>query len=167
MRFLKFVIISLVFLFILLTAIGLLMPSSVTVGRSVEINAPIDTVKIYTNDLVNWRLWLNGADTAYYKQLTPGTRDKDSKIKLGTYTITVIKNDTKYMITLWQGEHTREQVNRIELYHNGSATTVNWSFEQQLKWYPWERLSAMLHDRVFGPSMEVSLNKLKEVSEKR
>lgn len=80
--------------------------------------------------------------------------------------ITVIKNDTKYMITLWQGEHTREQVNRIELYYNGSTTTVNWSFEQQLKWYPWERLSAMLHDKVFGPSMEVSLNKLKQVAEK-
>ena len=166
MRFLKLIVISLVFLFVFLTAIGLLMPSSVTVGRSAEINAPVETVRFYTNNLANWRLWLNGADTAYYKQLTSTTTSKDSKIKLGTYSITLIRNDPKYMITLWQGENTREQINRIELYYSSpNTTTVNWSFEQQLRWYPWERLTAMLQDKIFGPSMEASLSKLKQVAE--
>ena len=168
MRFLKLIVISLVFLFVFLTAIGLLMPSSVTVGRSAEINAPVDTVRFYTNNLAHWKLWLNGADTAFYEQLTTSTTTKDSKIKLGTYLITVIRNDPKYMITLWQGENTREQINRIELYYSSpNSTTVNWSFEQQLRWYPWERLTAMLHDKIFGPSMEVSLSKLKQVAEER
>jgi len=168
MRFAKLVVISLAILFVLLTIIGLLMPSSVTVGRSVEIDAPVSSVRFYTNDLSRWRLWLNGADTAYYKQLTPGTSGESSQIKLGSYNITVIKNDPKYIITLWQGEHTREQVSRIELYYNSAnSTAVNWSFEQQLKWYPWERLTAMLHDKIFGPSMEASLYKLKQVVEKR
>jgi hypothetical protein len=35
-----------------------------------------------------------------------------------------------------------------------------------LKWYPWERLTAMLHDKILGPSMEASLYKLKQVAEK-
>ena len=168
MRYLKLIAISLVIFFIVLTFIGLLMPSSVAVGRSSEINSPIDSVRFYTNDLAHWKLWLNGADTAYFRELTPGTTAKDSKIKLGSYYITVIKNDPKYMLTLWEGEHTGEQLNRIELYYNSAGiTVVNWSFEQQLKWYPWERLTAMLHDKILGPSMEASLYKLKQVAEKR
>lgn len=150
----------------MLTAIGLLMPSSVTVLRSIEIQAPVDSVKYYTNDPAHWRYWINGADTAFYKQLTVNTTDKNSKIVLGTFTITVLNNDPKYITTLWQGQALREQLNRIDLYPNASgATGVNWSFQQPLNWYPWERLGGMLYDKVFGPSMEASLAKLKQVCE--
>jgi hypothetical protein len=168
MRFIKFSIAGLVVLFALFTLIGLLMPSSVTVGRSVEINAPADSVRFYTNDFANWRYWISGADTAYYEPLTASTSSKNSKIKLGTYTVTVIDINLNYIVTVWQGESTREQLNRLNLYYNASSgtTTLNWSFKQQLHWYPWERLSAMLHDKVFGPSMEASLGRLKQVCEK-
>ena len=85
---------------------------------------------------------------------------------LGTYTITVLQNDPKYITSLWQGQSTREQLNRLELYYNDSGTTVNWSFQQQLNWYPWERLGGMLYDNVYGPSMEASLANLKKVCER-
>ncbi|MEP6684536.1 MAG: hypothetical protein ABJA35_14800 [Parafilimonas sp.] len=168
MRYIKALIIGLLALFILLTAIGLLMPSSVTVGRSVEIEAPVDSVRFYTNNPLKWKYWINGADTAYFKQLTATANQKNSKIILGTYTVTVLNNDPKYIITLWQGESTKEQLNRLDLYYDSSTnvTVVNWSFQQQLSWYPWDRLGAMLYDKVYGPSMEVSLGKLKKVCEK-
>ncbi|MEP6467105.1 MAG: hypothetical protein ABJB05_12420 [Parafilimonas sp.] len=168
MRYLKALVIGLVSLFILLTAIGLLMPSSVTVGRSVEIKAPVDSVRFYTNDPVEWRLWIHGADIAYFKQLTATSNTKNSKIILGTYTVTVLNNDPKYIITVWNGQTAKEQLNRLDLYYNSSTdvTVVNWSFQQQLSWFPWDRLGAMLYDNVYGPSMEVSLNKLKQLCEK-
>jgi hypothetical protein len=166
MRYVKFAVTGLLVLYILLTVIGLMMPSSVTVLRFVDINASVDSVRFYTNDPSHWRYWINGADTAYYKQITPSTTEKNSKIVLGTYTVTVLENDPKYIISSWQGENTREQLNRLELYHNDLGTTVNWSFQQQLNWYPWERLGAMLHDPVYGPSMEASLANLKKVCEK-
>ena len=168
MRFIKVAIAGLLVLFILLTLIGLLMPSSVTVMRSVNIHSPVDSVRLYTNDPANWRYWIHGADTASFKPLTRSTIDKDSKIVLGTYTIAVINNDPKYIVTVWKGESGREQLNRLQLYYSDTPgfTKVNWSFEQQLNWYPWERLSAMLHDKVFGQSMEASLARLKLVCEK-
>lgn len=168
MRFLKLAAISLLVVFVLFTFIGLLMPSSVTVGRSQDIHASIDSVRFYTNDLNNWKYWINGADAGYFKQLTKSTSANNSKIKLGTYTITLIKNNTKYIITVWQGESNKEQISNLKLYYdnNENATVVSWSFMQQLSWYPWERLGAMLHDKILGPSMEVSLNKLKQVAEK-
>jgi hypothetical protein len=165
MRYVKVAIIGLLVLYILLTIIGLMMPSSVTVLRTVDIKAPVDSVRFYTNDPAHWRSWINGADTSYYKQLTPSTTEKNSKIMLGTYTITVLQNDPKYITSLWQGQSTREQLNRLELYYNDAGTTVNWSFQQQLNWYPWERLGAMLYDNVYGPSMEASLARLKKVCE--
>ncbi|HEX5153344.1 MAG TPA: SRPBCC family protein [Parafilimonas sp.] len=168
MRYIKFAVAGLIVLFILFTAIGLLMPSSVTVLRSVDIQAPADSVRYYTNDLSKWRHWINGADTTYYKQFTGSTIEKNSRIALGTYTITVIENDDKHILTSWESKNNREQLNRLELFYNSSAgtTMVNWSFKQQLNWYPWERITAMLHDKIFGPSMEASLNKLKQVCEK-
>ena len=167
MRYIKFAVAGLIVLFTLFTAIGLLMPSSVTVLRSVDIQAPVDSVHYYTNDPANWRYWINGADTTYYKQFTSTSIEKDSRIALGTYKITVIENDPKHIVTTWTGYSNRELLNRLEISYNSSAgmTTVNWSFKQQLNWYPWERLSAMLHDKVFGPSMEASLKKLKQVCE--
>ena len=165
-RFIKVAAIGLVVLFILLTAIGLLMPSAVTVFRTTEINMPVDSVRFYTNDPAHWRYWINGADTAFYKQLTATTTGKNSKIVLGTFTITVLNNDPKYITTVWQGQSLKEQLNRLDLYPNASgSTTISWSFQQQLNWYPWDRLGAMLYDKVFGPSMEVSLAKLKQVCE--
>jgi len=168
MRFIKASLIGLLVLFLLLTIIGLLMPSSVTVLRTADINMPVDSVRFYTNDPANWRYWINGADTASYKQLTPSTVAKDSKIILGSFTITVIDNNPKYIITVWKGSTGREELSRLELYNTASGTTsVHWSFQQHLNWYFWERLGAMLHDQVFGPSMEASLAKLKEVCEKK
>lgn len=145
-----------------------MMPSVVMVGRSAEINAPVDSVRFYTNDPANWRYWINGADTSYYKQLTPSTSQRDSKIMLGTYTVTVLKNEADTIFTLWQGQSTKEQINKLDISYNPSTglTVVNWAFQQQLSWYPWDRLGAMLYDKVYGPSMEVSLNKLKRVCEK-
>ena len=70
-----------------------------------------------------------------------------------------------YKATLWQGEHTSEEVSRIELYYNSSnATTVNWSFEQQLKWYPWEKLGSMMNDKILGTMMERNLNNLRALA---
>jgi hypothetical protein len=169
MRYIKFSIIGLIVLFVLLTAIGLLMPSVVMVGRSTSIGAPIDSVRFYTNDPAHWRYWIIGADTAFYKQLTPSTNQKGSRLMLGSYTITVLENDPDTIYTLWKGQHTREHINKLDLTYNGAtdSTVVNWAFQQQLNWYPWERLSAMLLDKVYGPSMEGNLLKLKQVCEKQ
>lgn len=166
MRYIKIAFGGFLILFILLTLIGLLMPSSVTVFRSVEINAPADTVRYYTNNIAHWKYWINGADTAYFKQITRSATTKDSKIMLGSFTITIISADPKHITTSWKGSSGSEQLNNLELQDNSNGNIlINWSFQRKLKWYPWERLSAMLHDKVFGPSMEESLAKLKSVCE--
>ena len=92
MRFLKLAVISLLIIFLLFTGIGLLLPSSVTVTRQEFIIAPIGDVRFYTNDLNHWKYWLNGVDTNY-KQSSINPTPQTSKIKLGAYIFTPLKNN--------------------------------------------------------------------------
>ncbi len=166
MRFFKLAVISLIVIFLLLTAIGLLLPSVVTVTRTKVIYASIDSVHFYTNDPGNWKYWLNNVDTSD-KQNFSGVTEKNSKIRLGIYTISILENKPEYITTLWRGKNAKDQICRIQLNYNApNETTVYFSFQQHLSWLPWDRLGGMLHDEVIGPSMQASLDKLKQVVEK-
>ncbi|HEY2725848.1 MAG TPA: hypothetical protein VGI61_01640 [Parafilimonas sp.] len=162
MRVFKLAVISLIIIFLLFTFIGLLLPSSVTVTRKEFINVTSDSVRFYTNNIYHWKYWLNGVDTNY-----KSSTEKNTKIKLGAYTISVLKNNPENIITLWQGKNTRDRVCHIQLSNSDpNATTVYMSFQQHLSWLPWDRLGGMLHDEVIGPSIQASLDKLKQVVEK-
>ena len=162
MRFFKLAVISLIIIFLLFTCIGLFLPSSVTVTRKEFINAPADSVRFYTNNIYNWKYWLNGVDTNYKLSTA-----KNATIKLGAYTISVLKSDSATIVTGWNGKHTKYRVCHIQIDNSEpNVTTIYMSFQQHLSWLPWDRLGGMMHDEVMGPSMQASLEKLKEVIER-
>ena len=61
MRFFKLALISIVVLFALITAIGLLFPKDVTTTRTITIHAPADSLYHYLADVKHWKLWMQGA----------------------------------------------------------------------------------------------------------
>ena len=63
MRIIKLGLISAVFLFLVVTAISLLLPSTVNISRAIDVNAPFDTVYTNLNDLSNWKKWIAGYDS--------------------------------------------------------------------------------------------------------
>jgi hypothetical protein len=40
---------------------------------------------------------------------------------------------------------------------------VHWSFEQHVKWYPWEKFQTLLNEKVLGYKMEMELASLREL----
>ena len=42
---------------------------------------------------------------------------------------------------------------------------VQWNFDFDFKWYPWEKMSSIFYDKQLGPIMERSLLQLKKQSE--
>ncbi len=167
MRFIKLALISIVFIFLMFTIIGLLMPSSVTVGRTISINAPVDSVKFYINDLHHWKYWLPEADTNNVDVNDEHPGFANQRIKYGKYTIMLFRNDSNKVITTWKAAHSNDELCTMSLQpDNINATDVNWSFKVHLQWYPWQRLTGMLRDKIIGPSMDSSLMKLKQVVEK-
>ncbi len=161
MRFVKLAVISVVIIFLLFTCIGLFLPSSVTVTRTENINAPVDSVRFYTNEIRNWKYWLINDSLSPVKLLN------EKKMQSGDYNISVIENEPKQITVLWQRENGQERRCRIKLEEiSFNNTLVYLSFEQHLSWLPWERIGGMLHDEIIGPSMQTSLDKLKAVVEK-
>jgi hypothetical protein len=170
MRALKLVLVSFFILFAVVTAIGLLFPSTVKVSRAVNINAPYDTVYKYLNDVKYWKLWMDGADSSTISFLSVKTAGPGTVVKIGiSGEVTLTKSTADSIYSNWKsGESNIQQsVFTVLKDASGNVTTAQWSFEERLNWYPWERFGSMGNDKLLGPVMEQSLDKLKRVLEKK
>ena len=170
MRALKLVLASFFILFAIVTAIGLLFPSTVKVSRAVNIAAPYDSVYKYLNDAKYWKFWMDGADTATISFLSAKTEGVGTAVKIGSGgEVSFIKSTADSIYTDWKGGESAVQHSVFILMKDGTnnVTITQWSFEQHLNWYPWERFASMANDKILGPIMEQSLDKLKRVLEKR
>eukprot|EP00456_Euglypha_rotunda_P070182 TRINITY_DN62114_c0_g1_i1.p1 TRINITY_DN62114_c0_g1~~TRINITY_DN62114_c0_g1_i1.p1 ORF type:complete len:122 (+),score=10.96 TRINITY_DN62114_c0_g1_i1:50-367(+) len=67
------------------------------------------------------------------------------------------------VVSRWTGRNGTAQTSTVHVIANPSQSTciVQWQFEQQLSWYPWERFGSMMNDKILGPMMEKNLNTLK------
>jgi uncharacterized membrane protein len=165
MRILKMVLTTITVLFLLTTAIGLMFPSTVRVSRAVHINAPHDTVYKYINDIKYWKLWMDGADTSTITFLSARTAGTGTVISMGTGEMTVTRCSDDSVYTKWESKKGNIQ-NSVFIVLDDSVqknTSVQWYFEQQVQWYPWERFGSMANDKILGPVMEKSLDKLQQL----
>src|SRR5690349_15463592 len=100
MRIIKLGLISAVFLFLVVTAISLLLPSTVNISRAIDVNAPFDTVYTNLNDLSNWKKWIAGYDPANTTISQPST-GKGAVINMNRSKVTILASDTNIVETLW------------------------------------------------------------------
>lgn len=148
MRLLKLLGISVVFFFLLLLIFTSLMPSRVRISRAVDIQASGLKVLPYLQNESNWSKW-----NRWFQ---------DSTRKMTTEPI--LSNDT-LVSTAWLTEN-RRFVSNYALYEiRKGITTVQWYFDIDLAWYPWEKLGSIVYDNQMGPVMEESLGKLKHLVE--
>jgi len=168
MRFLKLAVISVGVLFCMVTAIGLLFPSSVRVSRATDIKAPQDSILHLLADVKYWKLWLEGAKENPIQFLTAKTEGEGTVARIGTNEVSLLKVLPGQIQTRWKGQDGVVQQSRFELYADTAKqiVTVQWYFEQQLSWYPWERFGSMMNDKILGPTMEKSLENLQQLAEK-
>lgn len=168
MRLAKLFFISVIVIFALLTAIGLLFPSEVRVSRAVAIHSNADTLRKYLSDVKYWKLWMAGADTNTIQFLGMKTAGAGTVAKIGTGEVSITKETQDSIITVWKSEKGSVQNGSFVIYKDASGVnnTVQWLFTQQIGWYPWERFGSMANDKILGPVMEESLAKLKTVLEK-
>jgi hypothetical protein len=162
MRFLKLIVGSIAVLFIVISLVGILLPSHVLVSRAVNIERPIDSVRSYVNDINQWRSWIEGMEDSSVKIYSP------VKAKLGGTEVDIISVTDTTVVSTWTARNGSRQTATIHLIGSPQqkVTVVQWQFEQRLKWYPWERLGSMMNDKILGTMMEKNLNRLKQLLEK-
>ncbi len=85
MKIVKLGIISVVGLFLLMTAMAALLPSQVIISRVIDINRPLDSVYGIVNNLHSWPTWVETIDSAQYdltsKTSGPGASTKQTQFR--------------------------------------------------------------------------------------
>jgi hypothetical protein len=157
MRLIKLLVISLLVLGLLVTAISALFPSTVIVSRAIEVSATPSQIDKYVSNLNQWEFWMS--DWKENKSVL-----KDSTMYIGTQTIKLTnKNDTSVTYH-WVATGQRPYIVKFEwIPLQTGIYVIHWSFEQHVKWYPWEKFQTLLNEKVLGYKMEMELANLRDL----
>jgi hypothetical protein len=148
----KLIVISIVMLFIVLTGISLLIPGRTRVSRAINIHAPKFRVMPMISDMRNWREWnrfVEENDSMKPRYFADSIHAGDTRIIMQS------RND-ELLQTVWK-RGDRAYNSGLAIMEQGSVTILQWYFDFDTKWYPWERFNSILFDKQIGPVMENSL----------
>lgn len=141
-RVIKLGIASALVIFVILFLISLLIPSTVRISRAINIESEKKDIYPFLADTSRWKLWNDLVNDRISIQMVSA----DSNLVHARWT---------YGGRSLNGYYRLERINEV--------TVVNWYFDVPLKWYPWEKFASITFEKQFGPHMETSLVKLKEV----
>jgi hypothetical protein len=165
-RHIKLVLISFIVLFIIVTAISLLIPSHIRVSKAIRINAAREKVMVQLGDPVNWKNWYPGTDSSEYLYINGVV--KGIGVKPGSLQGLMITGQTDSSVT---AANVGPDSKKITMEWNvlpgdhPDAVTVQWYMDFNLRWYPWEKFASLLFEKQYGTGMEQGLNKLKKLLE--
>ena len=154
MRIIKLALISIVFLFIVVTAISLLIPSHIRISKAVNIQADKDSVFALITDTARWKEW------------HPAFIPNDSTPKFpSVHIITKSQNDSEVVMRLQQSGKP-EVINGWKIYHHDpvDSLTLQWYMDFHLKWYPWQKFGSLFYENTYGVLMEKGLENIKQLS---
>ena len=160
MNFIKLFIISVVALFLILTAFSTLLPSKVRISRAIDIRDTPPNIIGKIKNMKEWELW-----NEYTKLLSVKEVTADS-IHSALLSVSIISSDTASVNTNWHQQNKTAFPGIFNLVGGKSQTTVQWYFEFSIRWYPWEKFGSIIYDKELGPQMQKSLQNLKELLEK-
>jgi thiamine kinase-like enzyme len=162
MKIIRLLLVSVVLLFIVVGLVGALLPSHVLVSRAIDIQSSKESIFHYTNNIAHWHSWMEGMEAAN----VINTDSLHASIA-GTKIVITQITDTS-VISSWTNQSGNTQISTIRLIEDTvhKRMIVQWQFEQDLQWYPWEKLGSIMNDKILGPMMEKNLNNLKIMVEK-
>jgi hypothetical protein len=169
MRIIKFIFISALVLFCVLTALSFLFPSRLRMSRAINVAAPREKINSAIGDLRQWERWNK------FIVATPLTNRAFSTPSSGVgaflhsdqLSLTIAVADPDSLVLDWRlsnGKHFEGGYNVVQ--NGGDSITIQTWFDFHFRWYPWEKLGILVYEKNFGPVMEESLFGLKQYLEK-
>ena len=166
MQKLRSVLVGIVVLALFLGIFTLFMPRHVTVIRSVMLRAPRDSVQAFLEDLHQWPRWCTwmGTDSAVKRVYSP----KEQTVTWfpvghpeNKAFISILQSVPGDVRLFYQFKNLLPASGGFYLSRQKDSTFLQWTLEVHLRWYPWEKLSGVALDKVWGHSMDESLRRLK------
>ena len=159
MKIIKLGLISVVIIFSIITCMGLLLPSHVNISRTIDINQSPDSILPYINNFFGWKKWVNALAQTDIKN--------PNKIQFGKSSINLYNSNKTQVNGAWIDADGKEQKTTIQLIEKDKITIVNWQFEYNVSWFPLDRFSSIVNDKVTGRMMEDNLAALKILIESK
>ena len=154
MRIIKLALISIVFLFIVVTAISLLIPSHIRISKAVNIQADKDSVLALIMDTAKWKQW------------HPAFNPNDATPKFPSVHIVGTTQNVSEVVMRLQQSGKPEVVNGWKIYKHDAmdSLTLQWYMDFHLKWYPWQKFGSLFYENTYGLLMEKGLENIKQLS---
>lgn len=175
MKAIKYIALGLLGLIVLLVVISFALPSSYRVERSIEINAPMETVYPLVYDPKSWARW------SVWSRRDPGMKITYSGAPAGVgakwswqsategsgnmeITGAVFNKQIAYNVAFANFDGVLK--GRFEFAPVGKGVRVNWIAEGDVGTNPLMRYFAIAMDRIQGPDFDGGLTNLKQLAEK-
>jgi hypothetical protein len=174
MKILKIAGIGLVALFVLVTAVAYLLPTSVVVQRSVVVDAPPETIySLIANLEEGWPEWSPWNDPKYqirYSGPKEGVGATSHWQDNGDNQLTIVKADPKKgaeFDLVMMNESFRMKSSLLCEPRGGGKTEVTWSDDIDYSDHLYYRYFGLILDGALGEQMDQGLTKLKTKAETR
>lgn len=171
MNILRFVI-FIVSVFIIIFLLALLLPSKVTVPKSVDINASHARVKNQIINFENWKNWY----PAFKNENITIIRNPPSKYIISSVTLNnnkgkdivlnmVDTSGSKIIVDVESGSSTKVNYLFLLIPKENNQTQLTWDVNIDLGWYPWKRIEGIFFDKFSGAQYESALDNLRKAAE--
>lgn len=175
MKILKWILITLISLFILLVITALFLPNHYEMSRGILINASAEKIYPYVASPKEWPLWSIWNQRDPHMQITysgpisgngaawewKSESQGNGGMKFGQ----AVNNQSIQYELHFEGMG-KPSTGAITLTPNGSSTMVTWSMKGTSDENLMMKLMGPLMDKMVGPDFEAGLQNLKKLSEK-
>ena len=164
MRILRFILVSILVLFLVTTFVFALFPSHIRVSRVIAVPASKQKTAAVIGELRTWNQWnrFAGDSALVNRQFSSPSSGAGAWLQSGPVRITLTSVSNDSIRCAWDqnnGSRFTGGFNMDQVDDNHCA--VEWYFDFSFRWYPWDKLKSMFYDRQLGPVMENSLVDLK------
>jgi hypothetical protein len=170
MRLVKVFMAGFIGLFMVITLLSLLIPSTVKVTRTTIINNSSAT-KVYeqVSVLTNWKNWhpvfKSGESTIVFSPPATAGNFPYCEIMHGSKSarISIVSADINSVKFVLQSPAENDVTNQlfISAIPGQNNVQVEWQALNKLNWYPWEKFYGIFIDKLTGPGYDAALEGLK------
>lgn len=166
MKLIKLGLFSFILIFLLITAISLFIPSTITLSKATRLRATKQELMQQLANPDEWKNWFPGADTMQVLMIEgkpQGLILNEKKQR----TLLINESSDTAVRAVYQGI-SKNVTTGWNVLHGAStdSVSVQWYMQFKLRWYPWEKFASLLFEKQYGTQMEMGLNKLKAYLEK-
>jgi hypothetical protein len=158
--------------FVVIFLLSLLLPSTITVSKSVEINASAQAVKQQITGFGQWKNWypaFQDKNITVVQNPVSGTNlSSVSLIDTSGQKVTLILVDTtqnEIKIKVHSSSSTKVDYYFIMKHKADNQTELIWNVNTHLGWYPWKKIQGIFLDKFSGDQYVAALKDLKYAAE--